>query len=216
MAEYGEWNRKGAILSDVTAQKEYGVTRDFIVEGIVDPCNIAACVLWARQRLASERDLHLRVLIALLRQVEGGGCLLGWHGGGEQRFYVNQPTIEAGDGMGEFAVEAKGAAEIYLLGHDKIAGNRELAGRKGAHLDDGCAWSHGLEAGREPGRISGYLERDLEAGGALDFLFERAAALADIDRHIRTDLPGQGKRFVEDIGNADGLGPGSAGGQQDE
>ena len=34
MAEYGEWNRKGAVLGDVTAQKEYGVTRDFIVEGI--------------------------------------------------------------------------------------------------------------------------------------------------------------------------------------
>jgi hypothetical protein len=34
MAEYGEWNRKGATLSDVTAHKEYGVTRDFIVKGI--------------------------------------------------------------------------------------------------------------------------------------------------------------------------------------
>ena len=34
MAEYGEWNRKGATLSDVTAQKEYGVSREFIVEGI--------------------------------------------------------------------------------------------------------------------------------------------------------------------------------------
>jgi hypothetical protein len=34
MAEYGEWNRKGGVLSDVTAQKEYGVTRDFIVKGI--------------------------------------------------------------------------------------------------------------------------------------------------------------------------------------
>jgi hypothetical protein len=34
MADYGEWNRKGATLSDVTAQKEYGVTRDFIVKGI--------------------------------------------------------------------------------------------------------------------------------------------------------------------------------------
>ena len=33
MAEYGEWVRKGAVLSEVTAQKEYGVTRDFIVEG---------------------------------------------------------------------------------------------------------------------------------------------------------------------------------------
>lgn len=34
MAEYGEWNRKGATLSDVTAQKEYGVTREFIIKGI--------------------------------------------------------------------------------------------------------------------------------------------------------------------------------------
>ena len=34
MAEYGEWNRKGATHSDVTAQKEYGVSRDFIVKGI--------------------------------------------------------------------------------------------------------------------------------------------------------------------------------------
>jgi len=34
MAEYGEWNRKGAVLSDLTAQKEYGVTRDFIMKGI--------------------------------------------------------------------------------------------------------------------------------------------------------------------------------------
>ncbi len=33
MAEYGEWNRKGAVLSDVTAEKECGVTRDFIVKG---------------------------------------------------------------------------------------------------------------------------------------------------------------------------------------
>ncbi|MDZ7700243.1 MAG: hypothetical protein U5R49_26055 [Deltaproteobacteria bacterium] len=34
MAEYGEWNRKGATLSDVTAKKEYGVDWDFIVKGI--------------------------------------------------------------------------------------------------------------------------------------------------------------------------------------
>jgi coenzyme F420-reducing hydrogenase delta subunit len=34
MAEYGEWNRKGATLSDVTAKKEYGVDREFIVKGI--------------------------------------------------------------------------------------------------------------------------------------------------------------------------------------
>jgi hypothetical protein len=34
MAGYGEWNRKGATLSDVTAEAEYGVSRDFIVKGI--------------------------------------------------------------------------------------------------------------------------------------------------------------------------------------
>ena len=34
MAEYGEWNCKGAVLSDKTAHKEYGVTHDFIVAGI--------------------------------------------------------------------------------------------------------------------------------------------------------------------------------------
>jgi len=34
MAEYGEWNRKGATLSDVTAKKEYGVDREFIISGI--------------------------------------------------------------------------------------------------------------------------------------------------------------------------------------
>lgn len=34
MAEYGEWNRKGATLSDVTAKAEYGVSQDFVVKGI--------------------------------------------------------------------------------------------------------------------------------------------------------------------------------------
>ena len=34
MAEYGEWNRKGATLSDKTAKNEYGVDLDFIVKGI--------------------------------------------------------------------------------------------------------------------------------------------------------------------------------------
>lgn len=34
MAEHGEWISKGASLSDVTATKEYGVSRDFIVKGI--------------------------------------------------------------------------------------------------------------------------------------------------------------------------------------
>lgn len=34
MAEFGEWNQKGATLSDVTAQTEYGVSREFIIQGI--------------------------------------------------------------------------------------------------------------------------------------------------------------------------------------
>lgn len=34
MAQHGEWNQKGATLSDVTAKKEYGVEQDFIIEGI--------------------------------------------------------------------------------------------------------------------------------------------------------------------------------------
>lgn len=34
MAEYGEWNRKGATLSDVTAKAEYGVSQEFIIKGI--------------------------------------------------------------------------------------------------------------------------------------------------------------------------------------
>jgi hypothetical protein len=34
MAEYGEWNQKGASLSDVTAKKEYGVDREIIIQGI--------------------------------------------------------------------------------------------------------------------------------------------------------------------------------------
>jgi hypothetical protein len=34
MAQYGEWTRKGATLSDVTARKEYGVDSDFVVNGI--------------------------------------------------------------------------------------------------------------------------------------------------------------------------------------
>ena len=34
MAEYGEWSRKKATLSEVTARKEYGVDSAFIVKGI--------------------------------------------------------------------------------------------------------------------------------------------------------------------------------------
>jgi hypothetical protein len=36
MAEYGEWNQKGASLSDKTARKEYKVDQEFIIKGIED------------------------------------------------------------------------------------------------------------------------------------------------------------------------------------
>jgi len=34
MAQHGEWVRKGATLSEVTAGKEYGVDQDFVIGGI--------------------------------------------------------------------------------------------------------------------------------------------------------------------------------------
>ena len=34
MAEYGEWNQKGATLSEVTAKAEYGVSPEFVIKGI--------------------------------------------------------------------------------------------------------------------------------------------------------------------------------------
>jgi hypothetical protein len=34
MAEHGEWTQKGAALSEATAEKEYGVSRDFLITGI--------------------------------------------------------------------------------------------------------------------------------------------------------------------------------------
>ncbi len=34
MAEYGEWNQKGAALSDKTARKEYGIDQEFIIADI--------------------------------------------------------------------------------------------------------------------------------------------------------------------------------------
>jgi predicted RNase H-like nuclease (RuvC/YqgF family) len=52
MAEYGEWNRKGATLSDVTAKKEYGVAQDFIVKGIrADKLEYRQGVIWGNPYL---------------------------------------------------------------------------------------------------------------------------------------------------------------------
>jgi len=52
MAEYGEWNRKGATLSDVTAKKEYGVARDFVVRGIrADKLEYGEGAIWGNPYL---------------------------------------------------------------------------------------------------------------------------------------------------------------------
>ncbi len=61
MAEYGEWNRKGATLSDATAKKEYGVGRYFIVKGIrAGKLEYREGVIWGNP--------YLRVLRSQLEQ----------------------------------------------------------------------------------------------------------------------------------------------------
>ncbi len=61
MAEYGEWNRKGATLSDVTAKKEYGVSPDFIMKGIrAGKLEYREGVIWGNP--------YLRVLRSQLEQ----------------------------------------------------------------------------------------------------------------------------------------------------
>ena len=34
MTQSNEWTQKGATLTEITAQKEYGIDRDFIIRGI--------------------------------------------------------------------------------------------------------------------------------------------------------------------------------------
>ena len=64
MAEYGEWNRKGATLSDVTAKKVYGVDRDFIVKGIrAGKLEYREGVIWGNpylRVLRSQLDKYIR------------------------------------------------------------------------------------------------------------------------------------------------------------
>ena len=61
MAQYGEWNRKGATLSDVTAKAEYGVSRDVIVHGIqTGKLEYREGAIWGNQ--------YLRVLRSQLEQ----------------------------------------------------------------------------------------------------------------------------------------------------
>lgn len=52
MAEYGEWNRKGATLSDKTAKKEYGIDQEFIIKGIrVGKLEYREGVIWGNPYL---------------------------------------------------------------------------------------------------------------------------------------------------------------------
>jgi hypothetical protein len=70
MAEYGEWNRKGATLSDVTAKKEYGVTRDFIVKGVnAGALEFREGAVWGSP--------YLRILRSQLQKIYRGGTWLG-------------------------------------------------------------------------------------------------------------------------------------------
>jgi len=67
MAEYGEWNRKGAVLSDVTAQKEYGVTRDFIVKGVqAGELEFRKGAVWGNPYLRVLRSQLERYIVAQL------------------------------------------------------------------------------------------------------------------------------------------------------
>ena len=61
MAEYGEWTRKGATLSDVTARKVYGVSYDFIVKGYV-PAVLPAMVVRKRGANVTAADIKARCL----------------------------------------------------------------------------------------------------------------------------------------------------------
>lgn len=72
MAEYGEWNRKGATLSDVTAQAEYGVSRDFIIKGIeCGKLEYREGSIWGNPYLRVLR----RQLEAFIAEQRGKGCL---------------------------------------------------------------------------------------------------------------------------------------------
>jgi hypothetical protein len=73
IAEKGEWNQKGATLSDVTAQAEYGVSQEFIIKGI--ECGKLECrqgSIWGSPYLRVLR----RQLEAFITEDRGGDYLL--------------------------------------------------------------------------------------------------------------------------------------------
>ena len=69
MAEYGEWNRKGATLSDKTARKEYGLSQDEIIEAIESPDSPwLVCVQWHPELTAAEDPLQQRLFDDLVNR----------------------------------------------------------------------------------------------------------------------------------------------------
>ena len=77
MAEYGEWNRKGATLSDVTAEAEYGVSRDFIVKGIeAAKLEYRPGAIWGNP--------YLRILRSQLEKYHRGGTWRGVFGASQE------------------------------------------------------------------------------------------------------------------------------------
>src|SRR5438309_1103748 len=78
MAEYGEWNRKGATLSDVSAQKEYGVSRDFRTSKILRTGAAASarpCVWQVGSVGVGQTMLRLQTVITPRRVKVGPGEL---------------------------------------------------------------------------------------------------------------------------------------------
>src|SRR6266481_2832141 len=77
MAEYGEWNRKGATLSDITAQKEFGVSRDFIVRGVrAGKLEYREGSIWGNPYIRLLRS-QLNLSSTLLNSTERTVCPLG-------------------------------------------------------------------------------------------------------------------------------------------
>jgi hypothetical protein len=70
MAEYGEWNRKGATLCNVTAKKEYGVDRNFIVKGMhaVNLEHQEGAIWWNLYRSPSRSQLEKYIAEELVQE----------------------------------------------------------------------------------------------------------------------------------------------------
>ena len=69
MAEYGEWTQKGATLSDVTAKAEYGVDREFVINGIkADKLEYRQGSMWGNPCLRILRSQLVAYIVAELGQ----------------------------------------------------------------------------------------------------------------------------------------------------